>query len=77
MLWCPYSYLVHALHLPTTLENLLFILFFKGYVQKPDSWTYSFVEVNVHNLESSQTSDFSMDFLNQTEGDMVFYTFPS
>jgi hypothetical protein len=56
------------------IENLLYILFFKGYIQKPNSWTYSFVEVNVHNV---QTSDFSMDFLNQTDGDMVFYPFPS
>ncbi len=35
--------------------------------QKPNSWTYSFFEVSGHNLESSQTSGFSMDVLNHRE----------
>ncbi len=41
--------------------------------QKPNSWTYNFVEVSGHNLESSQTWGFCMDFLNHSEGGMVFY----
>ncbi len=35
---------------------------------KPNSWTYNFIEVSWHNLESSQTWGFCMDFLNQREG---------
>jgi len=42
-------------------------------VQKPNSWTYNFFEVSGHNLESSHTWGFCMDFLNHREGDMVFY----
>ncbi len=34
---------------------------------------YNFVEVSGHNLESSQTYGFCMDFLNHREGVMVFY----
>jgi hypothetical protein len=41
--------------------------------QKPHSWRYNFVEVSGHNLESSQTWGFCMDFLNEREGGMVFY----
>jgi hypothetical protein len=32
-----------------------------------------FVEVSGHNLESSQTRGFCMDFLNHREGGMFFY----
>jgi hypothetical protein len=32
-----------------------------------------FREVSGHNLESSQTCGFCMDFLNHREGGMVFY----
>ncbi len=39
---------------------------------KPNSWIYNFVEVSRHNLESSQTWGFCMNFLNHREG-MVFY----
>ncbi len=42
-------------------------------VQKPNSWTYNFLEVSGHNLESSQTWGTCMDFLNHREGGMVFY----
>ncbi len=42
-------------------------------VQKPNSWTYSFVEVSGHNLESSQTLGFFIHFLNHREGGMDFY----
>ncbi len=35
--------------------------------QKPHSWTYNFVEVHRHNLESSQIWSFCMDFLNHRE----------
>jgi hypothetical protein len=35
--------------------------------QKPHSWTYNFVEVPGHNLESSQIWSFCMDFLNHRE----------
>ncbi len=35
---------------------------------KPNSWTYNSVEVSRHNLESSQTWGFCMDFWNQREG---------
>ncbi len=45
--------------------------------QKPNSWTCNFVEVSEHNLESSQTWGFSMDFLNHREGGMVFYQISS
>jgi len=40
--------------------------------QKPNSWTYNFIEVSGRNLESSLTSGFCMDFLNQREGGIVF-----
>jgi hypothetical protein len=42
-------------------------------IQKPNSWTYNFVEVSWHNLEISQTWGFWMDFLNHKEGGMFFY----
>ncbi len=35
----------------------------------PNSWMYNFVEVSGHNLESSQTWGFCMDFLNHMEGE--------
>jgi hypothetical protein len=38
---------------------------------KPNSWTYNIVEVSGHNLDSSQTWGFCMDFLNHREGSMV------
>ncbi len=41
--------------------------------QKPNSWTFNFVEVSGHNLESSQTWCFCMDFPNHWEGDIVFH----
>ncbi len=43
--------------------------------QKPNSWTYeyNFVEFSWHNLESSQTWGFRMDFLNRREEGTVFY----
>jgi hypothetical protein len=41
--------------------------------QKPNSWTYNFIEVSGRNLESSQTRGFCMDFFNHREGDIVFY----
>jgi hypothetical protein len=41
--------------------------------QKPNSWTYNFVEISRHNLESSQAWGFCMDFLNHREGGTVFY----
>ncbi len=34
----------------------------RGCVQKPNSWTYNFVEVSLDNLGGSQTWDFCMDF---------------
>ncbi len=34
---------------------------------------YNFVEVSGHNLESSWTLAFCMNFLNNREGGMVFY----
>ncbi len=40
--------------------------------QKPNSWTYNFIEVSGHNLESSQTWGFCMDFLNQREEGIVY-----
>jgi hypothetical protein len=42
-------------------------------LQKPNSWTYYFVEVSGHNLESSQTWGFCTDILNHREVGMVFY----
>ncbi len=42
-------------------------------VKKPNSWMYNFLEISGHNLESSQTWGFCMDFLNHREGSMVFY----
>ncbi len=41
--------------------------------QKPNSWTYNFVEVSGRILESSQTWRFCIDLLNYREGGMVFY----
>ncbi len=52
---------------------LLWILLFVHTVLKPNSWTYNFVEVSGHNLESSQTWSFCMNFLHHREGGMVFY----
>ncbi len=39
--------------------------------QEPTSWMYNFVEVSGHNLESSQTWGFCMDFLNHSKGGYV------
>ncbi len=39
------------------------------------SWTYNFFEDPGHNLESSQTWGFCMDFLNHREGGVVLYEF--
>ncbi len=36
--------------------------------ERKETWTYHFVEVSGHNLESSQAWIFCMDFLNQREG---------
>ncbi len=33
------------------------------HIQKPNSWTYNFVQVSGHNLESSQTGGFRVQFL--------------
>ncbi len=38
------------------------------YNQKPNSWTYNFVEVSGHNLESSQTWGFCMNVLGRGYG---------
>ncbi len=40
--------------------------------QKPNSWTYNFVEVSGYNLESSQSWGFCMDFLQHWEAGMIF-----
>ncbi len=40
---------------------------------KPNTWTYHFFQVFGHNLGSSQTWGFCMEFLNQSEGGMVLY----
>jgi hypothetical protein len=37
-------------------------------VLRPNSWTYNFIEVSGHILESSQTCGFCMDFSNRREG---------
>ncbi len=42
-------------------------------LQRPNSWTYNFIEVSSRNLESSQTLGFSMDFLNSMEGGIALY----
>ncbi len=41
--------------------------------EAPNSWTYNFVDNSGHNLESSQTWGFFMDFLHHREGSMVFW----
>jgi hypothetical protein len=46
-------------------------------VQKPNSWTYNFVEVSGHNLESSRTWGFCLDFLNQRKGIWISTRFSS
>ncbi len=46
-------------------------------ILKPNSRTYNFVEVSVHNLASFQTWGFCMDFLHHREGGMVFYQISS
>ncbi len=43
-----------------------------AFAWKPNSWSYSFIEVSGHNLESSQTWGFCIDFLNQREGGVWF-----
>ncbi len=40
---------------------------------KLNSWTYNFIAVSGHNLESSQTWGFLMDFLQHRQGGMVSY----
>ncbi len=45
----------------------------KDTVLKPNSLTYNFVEVSTHNLETSQTWGFCMDFLNHKEEIWIFY----
>ncbi len=44
--------------------------------QKPYSWTYNFVKLSWHNLESSHTSGFCMDFLNHMEEGVFFLLSP-
>ncbi len=44
--------------------------------QKPNSWTFNFIEVSGHNLESSQTYGFCMDFWNHREGVWISIRFP-
>jgi hypothetical protein len=51
------------------------ILFGLVPLQKPNSRMYNFVEVSRHNLESSQTWGFCMDFLNHREGGYGFLGF--
>ncbi len=43
--------------------------------KKAELMKVHFVEVFGHNLESSQTRGFCVDFLNQREGGMVFIRF--
>ncbi len=50
----------------------LVVTLFSRFLLKPNSWTYYFTEVSRHNLESSQTWGFWMDFLNHRKGGMVF-----
>ncbi len=50
--------------------HLMYVRTLAPIVQKPNSWTYNFVEVSWHTLESSQTGGFCMDFLNQREEGM-------
>ncbi len=40
---------------------------------KPNSWTYNFIEISGHNLESSQTWGVCMDFIYHREVGMIFY----
>ncbi len=55
-------------------KEVLYTMYSRGFITlKPDSWTYNQVEVSGHNLGSSQTWGFCMDFLNHCEGGMVFY----
>ena len=48
-------------------------VFYTELVQKLNSLTYNLVAVSGHNLESSQTWGFCMDFLSLGEGGVVFY----
>jgi hypothetical protein len=60
-----------------TCSLYLFTLTFCQCFQKPNSWTYNFVEVSGHNLASSLKWGFCMDFLNHREGGMVSIRFSS
>jgi len=54
-------------------SSLVFLPSFLNSVRSPNSWTYNFIELSGHNLESSQTWSFWMDLLNIRYGGMVFY----
>jgi hypothetical protein len=55
------------------ISSLVKAIFF----QKPNSWTYNFIEVSGHNLGSSKTWGFFMDFLNGCSflSDVPFFSF--
>ncbi len=55
-------------------DNTLYALYYSTHreaVQKPNSWTYNFVEVSGDSLDSFQTWGFCMDFIKQREGDSI------
>jgi hypothetical protein len=64
-----YFLALHVLSYPTRCKCMAFLFdVIVAPALKPNSWTYNFVEFSGHNLESSQTWDFCMDFLNHREG---------
>ncbi len=77
--WIPFSFIIFLRKKNNILvQEVLVLVLVQSIlwciVQKPNSWTYNHGEVFGHDLdESAQTQGFCMDFLNHSEGGMVFY----
>ncbi len=69
-----YDYLCSSHFILSSQRSQIFvrILDNKNHDVKPNPWTYNFFDVSGHNLESSQTWGFRMDFLNHRVGGVVF-----
>ncbi len=58
------------------LERIQYVLCNIGkFCLMPNSWTYNFVKVSGHNLESSRTRGFYMDFLGKGYGFLSHFLF--
>jgi hypothetical protein len=66
-----YNFFVHVYLMTDT--RMSYIALAWDLAWKPNSWTYNFIEVSGHNIQSSQTWGVCMDFIYHREGGMIFY----